>query len=196
MNKLINAEIEKTILALSKLKDIESISIIQQAVRICTSCLQRENKILLGGNGGSAADSQHMAAELVSRFNFDRPGLAAIALTTDTSILTAIGNDYGFEKLFERQLQALGQKGDVFIGVSTSGNSPNIVNALRYAQSAGIHTIGLSSNKEAAMHEYCDVSIKAPSSSTPKIQECHLVIEHIICGLIESEIFGESDCKQ
>jgi D-sedoheptulose 7-phosphate isomerase len=196
MKEFIKEEIELSISTLSKLLEAEGVANIEKATRLCVESLKSGHKIIIAGNGGSAADSQHMAGELVSRFNFDRPGLPAIALTTDTSILTAIGNDYGYEMLFERQLQALGASGDVFIGISTSGGSPNIVRALAYAQKNGIGTIGLSGSKTASMHDYCDISIKAPSTATPKIQECHLVMEHIICGLIESEIFGSGDCKQ
>jgi len=196
MKEYIKNEIELSIFAMNELLDVGCISNIEKATKLCVESLESGKKIIIAGNGGSAADSQHMAGELVSRFNFDRPGLPAIALTTDTSILTAIGNDYGYEMLFERQLQALGVSGDVFIGISTSGGSPNIVRALAFAQANGIGTIGLSGSKTATMHEYCDISIKAPSTSTPKIQECHLVMEHIICGLIESKIFGSGTCKQ
>ena len=148
------------------------------------------NKVLLAGNGGSAADSQHIAGELVSRFMFDRPGLPAIALTTDTSIITAIGNDYGYESLFSRQIQALGKSGDIFIAYSTSGKSPNILNALVEAK-VGIKSIGLTGNKKAEMNNLCDIVLEVPSADTPKIQEGHLVIGHIICGIIENNIFGK-----
>ena len=148
-------------------------------------------KILLAGNGGSAADSQHIAGELVSRFAFDRPGLAAIALTTDTSILTAIGNDYGYECLFSRQIQALGEDGDIFIAYSTSGKSPNILKAITEAKDRGIYTIGLTGNRKAEMNDICDIILEVPSSDTPKIQEGHLIIGHILCGIIENKIFGK-----
>jgi D-sedoheptulose 7-phosphate isomerase len=160
------------------------------AVRTCIECLNAEGKILLAGNGGSAADAQHIAGELVSRFAFDRPGLSAIALTTDTSILTAIGNDYGYERLFSRQVQALGKKGDVFIGYSTSGKSPNIVSAFQEARSRGLICIGFTGNRESPMRQLCDHVFEVPSADTPKIQEGHLVLGHILCGLIEREIFG------
>jgi D-sedoheptulose 7-phosphate isomerase len=144
---------------------------------------------LLAGNGGSAADAQHIAGEFVSRFAFDRPGLPAIALTTDTSILTAIGNDYGYEKLFARQVQAHGQKGDVFIGYSTSGQSPNVLLALKEARLRGLICIGLTGNRGGPMRELCDYLLEVPSSDTPKIQEGHLVLGHILCGLVENAIF-------
>jgi D-sedoheptulose 7-phosphate isomerase len=159
------------------------------AVRTCIESLRGGGKILLAGNGGSAADAQHIAAELVSRFQYDRPGLAAIALTTDTSILTAVGNDYGYEHLFARQIQALGRKGDVFIGYSTSGKSPNILNGLQEARRLGLACIGFTGNREAPMRQMCDHVLEVPSADTPKIQEGHLVLGHILCGLIEREIF-------
>lgn len=159
--------------------------------RACIDSLNAGGKILLAGNGGSAADAQHIAGELVSRFAFDRPGLSAVALTTDTSILTAIGNDYGYERLFARQVQALGRKGDVFIGYSTSGKSPNILLALREARSLGLVCVGFTGNREAPMGQLCDHVFEVPSADTPKIQEGHLVLGHILCGLIEQEIFGD-----
>lgn len=161
------------------------------AAQTCIDSLQQGHKILLAGNGGSAADAQHIAGEFVSRFAFDRPGLPAIALTTDTSILTAIGNDYGYEKLFARQVQAHGQKGDVFIGYSTSGKSPNILRAFEEARSHGLVSIGLTGNRGGPMRELCDHLLEVPSSDTPKIQEGHLVIGHILCGLVEDAIFKD-----
>ena len=172
------------------LNDSKLIDQINLAAEKCVNCIKLGNKILLAGNGGSAADSQHIAGELVSRFMFDRPGLPAIALTTDTSILTAIGNDYGYDCVFSRQIQALGVSGDVFIAYSTSGKSPNILKALIDAKSAGLVTIGLTGNKKASMNDLCDVVLEVPSANTPKIQEGHLIIGHIICGIIENSIFG------
>jgi D-sedoheptulose 7-phosphate isomerase len=160
------------------------------AADACVKSLQNGGKVLLAGNGGSAADAQHIAGELVSRFMFDRPGLASMALTTDTSILTAIGNDYGYEKLFERQVQANGKAGDIFIGYSTSGKSPNILKAFEAARKAGLVTIGLTGNRGGPMLELCDHLLAVPSDCTPKIQEGHLVLGHIICGIIEEKIFG------
>jgi len=158
---------------------------------ICTETLKNGNKILLAGNGGSAADAQHMAGEFVSRFMFDRPGLSAIALTTDTSILTAIGNDYGYEALFSRQLQAHGQQGDIFIGYSTSGSSSNIIRAFEEAQKLNLISVGLTGNRGGPMCELCDYLFEVPSKITPKIQEGHLMLGHILCGLIENAMFGK-----
>ncbi|MGC5704156.1 D-sedoheptulose 7-phosphate isomerase [Pseudomonas sp. NFXW11] len=162
---------------------------LEYAASACIKSFQQGGKIILAGNGGSAADAQHIAGEFVSRFAFDRPGLPAIALTTDTSILTAIGNDYGYEKLFARQVQAHGQKGDVFIAYSTSGKSPNIVLALEEARARGLVCIGLTGNRGGPMHELCDHLLEVPSPDTPKIQEGHLVLGHILCGLVEQELF-------
>lgn len=162
---------------------------LESAAKACIACLKNGGKILLAGNGGSAADAQHVAGELVSRFAFDRLGLPAIALTTDTSILTSIGNDYGFEQIFSRQVQALGNKGDVFIGYSTSGNSDNILNAFREARTREMVSIGLTGNRGGPMRALCDYLLEVPSSDTPKIQEGHLVLDHILCGLLENAIF-------
>lgn len=162
---------------------------VEGAAQACIECLRAGDKIMLAGNGGSAADAQHIAGELVSRFAFDRPGLAAIALTTDTSIMTAIGNDYGYEKLFARQVQALGRKGDVFIGYSTSGKSPNVLLAFEEARSRGLVCIGLTGNRGGPMRELCNFLLEVPSADTPKIQEGHLVLGHILCGLVENAMF-------
>ena len=171
------------------LADEKLVASVESASKACITCLQQGGKLLLAGNGGSAADAQHIAGEFVSRFAFDRPGLPAIALTTDTSILTAIGNDYGYEKLFNRQVQALGNKGDVFIGYSTSGKSPNIIKAFEEARERGLICIGFTGNRGGPMLELCDYVFAVPSTDTPKIQEGHLVLGHILCGLIERAIF-------
>lgn len=177
----------------SMLEDETLLSVTELATQACIACLQQGGKILLAGNGGSAADAQHIAGELVSRFAFDRPGLPAIALTTDSSILTSIGNDYGYERLFARQIQAHGNKGDVFIGYSTSGKSPNILRAFEEARLHGLVSIGLTGNHGGAMQKLCDHLLEVPSSETPKIQEGHLVLGHIICGLVERAIFKEPE---
>jgi len=171
------------------LKDEIIIQNVAKAAEMVLDCYKSGNKTLLAGNGGSAADAQHIAGEFVSRFYFDRPGIPSIALTTDTSILTAIGNDYGYEKLFERQVQAHGNQGDVFIGISTSGNSQNIVNALIECKEKGVRTIGLTGRKSARMDDLCDVCIKVPSDETPRIQESHILIGHIICCIVEEGLF-------
>lgn len=171
------------------LADVDLLASIEMAAQVCVDAIKLGKKILLVGNGGSAADAQHIAGEFVSRFAFDRPGLAAIALTTDTSILTAIGNDYGYEKLFARQIQAHAQNGDVLIAYSTSGNSPNIIHALAEAKSRGVMCIGMTGNRGGAMQDLCDYYLAVPSADTPKIQEGHAVLGHILCGLVESAIF-------
>jgi D-sedoheptulose 7-phosphate isomerase len=148
------------------------------------------NKLYLAGNGGSAADAQHIAAEFVSRLFFDRDPLPAIALTTDTSALTAIGNDYGFEKVFERQVRGIARRGDVFIAISTSGTSPNILAALAAAREMGVTTVGFTGNREAPMAALCDHCLAAPSPETALIQQVHIVAAHIICGLVERDMFG------
>lgn len=171
------------------LADDELLDRIESAGQTCIKCMKSGGKILLAGNGGSAADAQHIAAELVSRFAFDRPGLQAIALTTDTSILTAIGNDYGYERLFARQIQVHGNNGDVFIGYSTSGKSANILRAFEEARSRDLVCLGLTGNHGGPMRELCDVLLEVPSGDTPKIQEGHLVLGHILCGVIEEALF-------
>ena len=163
------------------------------AATACIASLRRGGKILLAGNGGSAADAQHMAGEYVSRFMYDRPGLAAIALTTDTSILTAIGNDYGYEKLFSRQIQALGRAGDVFVGYSTSGTSPNILRGFETARATGLTCIGFTGNRGGPLHDLCDIVLAVPSADTPKIQEGHFVLGHIVCALVERAMFPRDE---
>lgn len=156
----------------------------------CVDVYKNGKKILIAGNGGSAADAQHFAAELVGRYGFDRPSLPSIALTTDTSALTAIGNDYGYEYIFSRQLEGLGVEGDLFIGISTSGNSQNVLNAFSSAKERGITTVALVGRDGGKMGQMADYSIIIPSNATPRIQESHLLVEHIICDIIEKEIFG------
>ena len=163
---------------------------ISDAAQDCVKAIRAGGKILFAGNGGSAADAQHMAGEFVSRFAFDRPGMAAIALTTDSSILTAVGNDYGYELIFRRQVQALGRPGDVFVGYSTSGKSKNVLQAFEAAREAQILCIGFTGNRGGSMRTLCTHLLEVPSSDTPKIQEGHLVIGHILCGLVEQAIFG------
>ncbi|WP_109478933.1 D-sedoheptulose 7-phosphate isomerase [Paraburkholderia sp. C35] len=151
--------------------------------------LNAGNKVLIAGNGGSAADAQHIAGEFVSRFNYDRPGLPAFALTTDTSVMTAIGNDYGYEKLFSRQVQAVGKKGDIFWGISTSGKSPNVLAAMEEARKNGLYVAGFTGANANLMGELADVCIEVPSRETPKVQEGHILLGHIVCALVESSIF-------
>lgn len=162
---------------------------LEMAALACVEGLKNNKKILLAGNGGSAADAQHIAGEFVGRFMFDRPPLRAIALTTDTSIMTAIANDYGVEELFSRQIDALGDDGDIFIAYSTSGSSMNIVKALDKARERGLICIGLTGNKKGKMVSLCDHILEVPSSETPRIQECHLLLGHTLCGIVERELF-------
>ena len=164
---------------------------IAAAAQMIVDAYEQGKKTLLAGNGGSAADAQHIAGEFVSKFYFDRPGIASIALTTDTSIITAIGNDYGYDKLFSRQIQAQGSAGDVFIGISISGNSANLVEALRMCGQKGIKTIGLTGFTGGEMDSMCDLCIKVPSGETPRIQESHILIGHIICCIVEEKLFGD-----
>ncbi|MBV5277884.1 MAG: D-sedoheptulose 7-phosphate isomerase [Campylobacteraceae bacterium] len=167
-------------------KTLESLqSHIYTACIIAIETLKNGNKILLFGNGGSAADAQHIAAELSGRYKSERRGLAGIALTTDTSVLTAIGNDFGFDKIYERQVEAIAREGDLLIGISTSGNSKNVLRALSLGRHMGCKTIGLSGRDGGAMNEFCDVNLVIPSDDTPRIQEMHIMIGHIICQAID-----------
>ena len=158
---------------------------VEVAAKLCLDCLKNGNKILLFGNGGSAADAQHIAAELVGRYKTERKGLAAIALTTDTSALTAISNDYGYDCVFDRQVEALANKGDVAIGISTGGSSVNVTSALKLAKDLYCKTIGFSGRGGGEMNEICDINIVVPAKGTPRIQEMHIVIGHTICHLID-----------
>jgi len=164
---------------------------IEKAASLILEAYKKGKKTLLAGNGGSAADAQHIAAEFVSRFYLDRPGIPSLALTTDTSVITGIGNDYGYEKIFSRQLQAMGNEGDVFIGITTSGNSPNILKALEECKKRKIITIGLTGITGGKIADKCDLCIKVPSAETPRIQEAHILIGHIICCIVESELFSD-----
>lgn len=169
----------------------ELLNKIEEVSKLCIELYKGSNKTILAGNGGSAADAQHIAAELVGRYGFDRPSLPSLSLTTDTSNLTAIGNDYGYDNVFSRQLEGMGQKGDLFIGISTSGNSKNIINAFNVAKNKGIKTVALVGRDGGEMAKIADISLIVPSDSTPRIQESHILIGHIICDIIEKETFGE-----
>ena len=158
---------------------------VEVAAKLCIDCLKNGNKILLFGNGGSAADAQHIAAELVGRYKTERKGLAAIALTTDTSALTAIGNDFGYDRVFDRQVEALANTGDVAIGISTGGTSANVASALKLAKDLDCKTIGFSGRGGGEMNELCDINIVVPAQDTARIQEMHIVIGHTICHLID-----------
>ena len=165
-------------------------SLLEVAANICIDSLKQGGKILIFGNGGSAADAQHIAAELVGRYKLERKGLSAIALSTDTSSLTAIANDYGYEHVFDRQIEALANPEDVAIGISTSGNSSNVVNALQSAKKIGCKSIGLSGKSGGDMNKLCDVNLVIPANDTARIQEMHILVGHIICHLIELEFIN------
>jgi D-sedoheptulose 7-phosphate isomerase len=172
-------------------EDVTLRAAIHAIAEAITAAFRAGNKLLIAGNGGSAADAQHIAGEFLSRLNFDRNPLPAIALTTDTSVLTAIGNDYGFERTFERQVRGLGKAGDIFIAISTSGRSPNIIAALKAARTAGLITVGFTGTAATnAMTPLCDHCLVAPSPETPLIQQIHIVAAHAICGLVERSLFG------
>ncbi len=164
---------------------------IEEVAKKCVDLYRTDKKTILAGNGGSAADAQHIAAELVGRYGFDRPSIPSLSLTTDTSNLTAIGNDYGYDKVFSRQLEGMGQSGDIFIGISTSGNSVNIINAFNSAKKKNIFTVALTGRDGGEMAKIADIALVIPSNATPRIQESHILIGHIICDIIEKEIFGE-----
>ena len=184
MKSIINNEFEDHVKAAQATMNSISNSL-EIAAKLCIDCLKNGNKILIFGNGGSAADAQHIAAELVGRYKEDRKGLAAIALTTDTSALTSISNDFGYTHVFERQIEALAKKNDVVMAISTGGNSPNTINAIKLAKIIGCVTIGLSGKDGGEFNDLCDVNLIAMSHDTPRIQEMHTLIGHTICHLIE-----------
>src|ERR1700733_6140528 len=173
------------------LKGADVISVVAKVSELLVDALQKGNKVLLFGNGGSAADAQHIAAEFVGRFAFDRPALPALALNVNTSCITAIGNDYGFDLGFSRRLEALARAGDVAFGISTSGGSPNVLRAMSTAKKMELHTVGLTGASGKGLKDAVEYCICAPSTETPRIQECHILIGHIISELVEQTIFHE-----
>ena len=173
----------------SLLADVSLMEKIAVAADLMVKAYKSGHKTMWAGNGGSAADAQHMAGELVNKFSFDRPGLAALSLSTDTSIITAVGNDYGFDRLFARQIEAQGCAGDVFIGISTSGKSRNLVEALDACRAKGITSIAIVGANPCPMDDY-DFVLHVPSTVTPRIQECQTLIGHILCYIVEHELFG------
>ena len=175
------------------LSDSQIVVTVAKVSEILVKALKQGNKALLFGNGGSAADAQHIAADLVGRFAFDRPALPALALSVNTSCVTAIGNDYGFDQVFSRQLEALARAGDIAIGISTSGNSANVLRAMSTARKMGLHTIALTGSSGGKLRNTVDHCICVPSNETPRIQECHTLIGHIISELVEREMFREED---
>lgn len=174
------------------LNDENLLKTIEKIVNISALAFQQDNKMLLCGNGGSASDAQHIAAELSGRFYKDRKPLFAEALHVNSSYMTAVANDYGYEKTYSRMLEAAGRKGDILIGISTSGNSSNVVNAMVKANEVGLTTIGFTGKDGGKMNAICDLMIKIPSDDTPRIQEAHILIGHIICQLIEEELFPDA----
>jgi D-sedoheptulose 7-phosphate isomerase len=173
------------------LKTENLVATVSRITEILIDAFKAGNKVLLFGNGGSAADAQHIAAEFVGRFAFDRPALPALALSANTSCVTAIGNDYGFDRVFSRQIEALARSGDVAIGISTSGQSQNVILAMSIAKKMGLHTIGLTGSAQGGLADAVDHCICVPSTDTPRIQECHILIGHIISELVEQTIFHE-----
>ena len=194
MKERIYNVIDEQISNLYNLKENNYVDLIEQAVNIICKSMKNGNKILIAGNGGSAADAQHFAAEIVGRYVLERKGYPAIALTTDTSNLTAIGNDYGYDEVFRRQVEALGNNGDIFVGISTSGNSKNIINAIYTAKAQRLKVIGLTGRDGGLMKDLCDICLNFPYKETARIQEHHLMTYHLICEFVEKELkqyYGE-----
>lgn len=191
MKDLIVDQLSETLCAIESVRaDALIADGLLRAAEETAKTMRQGNKLMVAGNGGSAADAQHLVAEFVSRLTVDRPALRAIALTTDSSILTAVGNDYSYDNVFERQMEALGRPGDIFLAISTSGNSRNLLKAIDLASNMRITTVGLTGNNGGKMAEKCDINIVVPSRVTMKIQECHLALEHIFCMLVERYYFG------
>ena len=190
MKRYISDEVKKTAALLDAIsKDDALLDLTEQIVHRCVQALRTGNKILLAGNGGSAADAQHLAGEFACRFAYDRPGLPALALTSDGSVMTAIANDYEYDFIFARQIQGLGNAGDVFIGLSTSGRSPNVIRALEESRRKQLISIGVTGRSGGKMRELCDLCLCIPADETAKIQEAYKVLGHIICALVEREMF-------
>lgn len=188
--ELVRAQLEESV-RVKQLLAVEAVDDIVSAARLISGALRSGGKVLLCGNGGSAADAQHIAAELVSRFRRERPALPAIALSTDTSILTAIANDYSFDRVFARQVEALGQAGDVLIAITTSGHSANVLRAVEAARRRGVTTIGLTGSTGGKLAALVDLCLRMPSTETPRVQEAHICVAHIICDLVEGESLAD-----
>lgn len=192
---LVRRYLSESAVASQQFADDEDAQRAQIAIsKVISDALEKSNKLLVAGNGGSAADAQHIAGEFLSRLFFDRRPLAAIALTTDSSVLTAVGNDYGYEILFERQIRALGRVGDVFLAISTSGQSPNVLRALEAARDIGLTNVGFTGRDGNTMDEFCEYVLRAPSSKTSIIQQIHITAAHVICGLVEQRLCGDQTC--
>lgn len=188
MKEIIKIRLDEHIENMNKLVDSSYCDVLEKIIQLQIKTLSSGNKILIAGNGESASDAQHYAGEIVGRFLMERKGLPAIALNTDTSVLTCIGNDYGYDKVFSRQVEALGVLGDLFIGISTSGNSDNIIEAVHEARSKGIKTIGLLGKNGGKLKEICDVSLIIPFESTARVQEAHILAIHTMCEIVEKEM--------
>ncbi|NVJ54202.1 MAG: D-sedoheptulose 7-phosphate isomerase [Campylobacteraceae bacterium] len=187
MKTVIENEFEAHLETILKVKETMA-EPLEQASALIVETLKNGNKVLFFGNGGSAADAQHIAAELTGRYKTERRGLPGIALTTDTSALTAIGNDYGYDRVFDRQVEALALKGDLLFGISTSGNSKNVINAFKVGEKLGCKIVGMSGRDGGEMSKYCDVNLVVPSDDTPRIQEMHILFGHTICQIIDNEL--------
>ncbi len=188
MNDLIQNEFNEHIKTANLLHNLTDR--VAASAQLCIDCLKNSGKILIFGNGGSAADAQHLAAELVGRYKTDRKGVSAIALTTDSSVLSSIANDFGYLHVFERQVEALANKGDVVIGISTSGKSANVINGLKLASKLECKTIGFSGHNGGEMNNICNINLVAPSNDTPRIQEMHIIISHTICHIIDQKFIN------
>lgn len=191
MKERINSVIDEQIDNLKKLKEENYADDLIEVVEVITNSLKNGGKVLIAGNGGSAADSQHISAELIGRFMKERKGLPAVALTTDSSILTCMGNDYGYNSIFKRQIEALGNRGDVFIGISTSGNSENIIEAVYEAKDKGVITIGLLGRDGGKLKSLCDYNITFPYKETARVQEHHMMTYHLMCEFIENNMMEQ-----
>ena len=190
IQQVIHGEFDKALANMQALSEDSALHAqLEDAVARCIDALRNGRKLLFCGNGGSAADAQHWAGELVSRFYYDRPGLAAIALTTDSSILTAIGNDYGYDYVFARQVEALGQAGDVLVAISTSGNSPNVLRAADVARARGMQVVAFTGRGGGKLLSMSDICFRMPSDETPRIQEGHEFVGHLLCALIEAGLY-------
>lgn len=198
LREQLRSEAERNLLDSIRAKDAlrqTALDVVLDMADLLARAFRAGHRLFLFGNGGSAADAQHLAAEFVNRFQMERIALPALALTPDSSVLTSIGNDRAFEDIFLRQLQALAQPGDVALGISTSGTSPNVVKALRWARENGVHTLGLAGAERTEMGVYCDLLVCVPSPLTPRIQECHITVGHILCGLVETILFGQEEAS-
>ncbi len=191
MIRQINTELEEHIKVISEL----DVNKIEKIVQIIIDCYKNNGKVVLFGNGGSAADAQHIAGELVGKYKLERKSLPAIALTTNTSIISAIGNDYGFERVFERQIESMVDDKDVVVGISTSGNSENVIKGILKAKEKGAKTIAFTGSNGGKMKDIVDILLNIPSDNTPRIQEGHIIVGHIICGLVEKELFENGENK-